>query len=100
MTVRSRSSAAFQTSGATPCALKMMVEPFGGLVGLLDEDGALLAEAVYDVLVVDDLVPDVDGSAEPFEREFNDVYRAYDACTEAAGRAKHQLHAPMIPVQP
>ena len=63
---------------------------FGNLVEFLDEDGALGAQRFDDVLVVDDLVPDVDGRAVERQRALDDLDRAFDAGAEAARlRQKH-----------
>ena len=56
------------------------------LVELIDEHRAELAQAVDHEAVVDDLVADIDGRAEPLERELDDLDRSVDSGTEAARR--------------
>ena len=65
---------------------------FGSLVGLVDEDRSLLAQSVDDVSVVDDLVADVDGGPESFERPLDDLDGAIDAGAEAAGVGEEDFH--------
>src|SRR6185369_17717076 len=54
------------------------------LVRLLHEDGALLAQLVHDVPVVDDLLAHVDRSVHDLERLLDDVDGANDPGAEAA----------------
>ena len=56
------------------------------LVELIDEHRAELAQAVDDEAVVDDLVADIDGRAEPLERDLDDLDRPIDSGTETARR--------------
>jgi hypothetical protein len=66
----------------------------GGNFGeVLDETRPLGAQALDDVPVVDDLMPDVDGCAKPDERLFDDVDGADDARAKAARLRKHYTHA-------
>ena len=58
----------------------------GNFIELVDEDRAEFAQAVDDEAVMDDLVPDIDGRAEPLERELDDLDRAVDPGAEAARR--------------
>ena len=53
-------------------------------VQFVDEHRAHHAQAVDDELVVDDFVPDVDGRAVLFQRQFDDADRAVDACAKSA----------------
>ena len=47
-------------------------------------------KAVHNVLIVDDLVPDVDRRAVLGDREFHDLDRAVDAGAEASGSGHEQ----------
>ena len=60
------------------------------VVQLLDEDGPLVAQAVDDVAVMDDLVAHVDGRAPFLERHLHDLDGAVDARAEAARRGQIQ----------
>src|SRR5262249_23741763 len=52
-----------------------------------------------DPLVVDDLVADIHGRAVFLEREFDDLYGAFDAGAEASGLRKNHQHArPTFPL--
>ena len=57
----------------------------GDFVFAVDEDGAFAAEFVDYEAVVDDLLADVDGRAEGFEGDADDVNGADYAGAEAAG---------------
>src|SRR5581483_3435815 len=67
----------------------------GDLGLVLDEDGAELLEAPHDVLVVDDLVPDVDGSTVLLEQSLDDLDRAVDAGAKGPRRGEEDapVHA-------
>ena len=54
------------------------------LVELLDEDRALAAQVFDHEAVVHDLMPDVDGRTEQFQRALDDLDRTIDAGTESA----------------
>ena len=56
----------------------------GDLVHLFDEAGALVAQLVDDVAVVDDLLADVDGAVGDLEGLLDDVDGAHDAGAEPA----------------
>ena len=60
----------------------------GRLLELLDEDGALVTQAVDDVAVMHDLVPDIDGCAPFLERHLDDLDGAIDAGAESARRGE------------
>ena len=66
--------------------------PDGNLGQMLDESGALRAEAFDDVPVVNDLVTHVHRRAEALERLLDDVDRADDARAEASRLRKHHAH--------
>ena len=55
-------------------------------VEFLDEDGALLAQAIHHIAVMDDLMADIDGLAIDGERLLDGVDRPHHAGTKAAGR--------------
>jgi hypothetical protein len=63
----------------------------GDLVELFDEDGALAAQAVHDVLVVNDLLTDVNRRAEGLERDLDHVDRPDHSRAESAGLQKKDL---------
>ena len=58
---------------------------FGNLGGIVDEDGALAAQILDDVPVVDDLVAHVDRRAVAGEAQLDDLDGAVDARAETAG---------------
>ncbi|GAA1297511.1 hypothetical protein GCM10009590_30890 [Brachybacterium alimentarium] len=58
--------------------------PLGDLVDLVDEDGALLAQAVDDELVVHDLVAHVHGLVEMLEGAFDGDHSPVDTRAVAA----------------
>ena len=59
------------------------------LVDLVDEPGALALQRLYDVLVVDDLVADVDRRAEPLQRALDDLDRPLHARAETPRLCQH-----------
>jgi len=63
----------------------------GDLVHLFDEAGALFAQLVHDVAVVDDLLADVHGPIDDLERLFDDVDRAHHAGAEAPQTGDEEL---------
>src|SRR6202162_2228270 len=65
--------------------------PVGHFIGLLDEHGALGAQLVHDVAVVDDLLAHVDGSVAHLEGAVHDVDRAHDARAESAQARDEEL---------
>ena len=67
------------------------------LVELVDEDGTLGLQAVHDRPVVDDLLADVDRTAELLERELDDPDRAFNAGAEAARLGEIDLHTRVRP---
>lgn len=64
----------------------------GRVLGLLDEGGPLLAQALDDVAIVDDLVSYVDRPLRPGEGELHDLDRSIDAGTETAGAGEQDAH--------
>lgn len=58
----------------------------------LDETRAFLPQAFHHVLVVDNLVPDVDGGAVLDQRAVDDLDRADHAGTEAPRLGEYYLH--------
>ena len=80
-----------RTAGAMPCAEKMSHGVVGNLVHLLDEAGALVAQLVDDVAVVDDLLAHVDRAVADLEGLLDDVDRAHDARAEAAQAGDEEL---------
>ena len=65
--------------------------PVGDLVDFLDEDGALVAQLVHDVAVVDDLLAHVDGAVADLKGPVHHVDRAHDARAEAAQPGHEEL---------
>ena len=63
----------------------------GHFVELVDEHRAHALQPVDDEAVVDDLVADIDGRAEPLERQLDDLDRAVDARAEAARRGDQDV---------
>ena len=63
----------------------------GNLGQVLDEDGALGAQAVHHVPVMHDLVAHIDRGAVERERPFDRLDGAHHAGTEAARRAQHDV---------
>ena len=57
----------------------------------LDENRALGLQAVHDVAVVDDLVPDIDRGAVDRQRPFHDIDRPHHAGAEAPRGTKHDF---------
>src|SRR5690606_16989557 len=64
----------------------------GRLGRVLDEDGALGAQRLDHVAVVDDLVADVDGRPEALETLLHDLDGAVDPGAEAARTGEQDLH--------
>ena len=52
---------------------------------LFHKNGTFFPQSIYDVAVVDDFVPDVDGCAVFAQGQFDDLNGAIDAGAEAAG---------------
>jgi hypothetical protein len=61
------------------------------LVKLLDEDGALVFQALHDVAVMHDLVADIDRRAETLQSAFDDLNGTFHASAEAARRAEQDV---------
>ena len=61
-------------------------------VQFLDEDGALAAQVLDDVLVVHDLVSHIDGRAVQLQRTLDDLDRALDAGAETTGIGEQDFH--------
>src|SRR5207237_3720734 len=59
---------------------------------LLDEDRAFGLQAVDHMLVVDDLMPDIDGPPVLLESSIDDVDRPDDARAETARLSQHDSH--------
>src|ERR1700722_14622864 len=74
--------------------------PVGHLVQLLDEHRADGAQAVDDVLIVHDLVPDIDRCAEQVDGPFHDVDRAVYAGAEATRIGEQYLHGQAFTLVP
>src|SRR5690606_28456463 len=70
------------------------------LVELLDEHGALGAQALHHGLVVHDLVADVDGRAVERERPLDDLDGALDARAEAARIGEEDFHGGYFRTRP
>ena len=62
----------------------------GNVVQFLDKDRALVAQAVHDELVVDDLVADINGGAPFLQRQFDDLDGTVHARAKSARRGKIQ----------
>ena len=61
-------------------------------IQLVDEIGALGAQAFDDMTVVDDLVPDIDRRAEFIDGALDDLDRALDAGAKTTGLCEDNLH--------
>ena len=84
MARRSRSRANWRISGETPWAEKSRVAPVGDFGQFVDKNNAPIAEAVDDVLVMDDLVVDVDRRWQRAERQLQGFDGHIDARAESA----------------
>ena len=85
---RPRAAERSNTDGATPCAEKTIVEPSGASFSFSTKIAPRFLEIAHDVLVVDDLVPDVDRFVVVLESELDGLDGALDAGTKAARRRK------------
>ncbi len=61
------------------------------LVEFLDEDRALRLQAVDDITIVHDFMPDIDRGTVFLQRTLDDLDGAVDPCTEAARRRDQEL---------
>lgn len=59
---------------------------------MVDEHSALAAECVYDMLVVDDLVPNINGCAVLLDCALYDLDCPDDAGAKSAGLGEDDLH--------
>ena len=84
-----RARAASTTSGAEPWALSIRGAPVGHLGHVVDEDDALVAEAVDHVPVVDDLVVAVDRRLEDPHHPGQGLDGLLDAGAEPPGLGQH-----------
>ena len=64
----------------------------GHIVKFIDEDGPFGAQVVANELVMHDLVPHINRSAEFFDGAFDNGDGAFDAGTESAGIGKNDFH--------
>src|SRR5262249_50789395 len=66
---------------------------------LLHEYGSEAPQTLDDVMIVDDLVPDVDRTAEQLDRALDDVDRPIDPCAETTWIGEYDFHAvgPLAP---
>jgi hypothetical protein len=62
------------------------------ILELLYEDGALGTQVVYDILVMDNLVPNIDWSSKLGERAFDDFNSAVHSSAESTGLSKNDFH--------
>jgi hypothetical protein len=65
--------------------------PLGRLIELVDENGALGAQILHHIAVVDNLVTHVDGRPEQLKGPFHDVNGAVHAGTEPARLCQDNL---------
>jgi hypothetical protein len=62
------------------------------LIQLIDEIGALGAQAFDDMTIMDDFVPNIDRGAVFIDRTLDDLDRAFDAGTKTTGLSEDNLH--------
>ena len=61
-------------------------------VGFLDENHALVGQALDHMRVMDDFVAHIDRRPEFIQRHFDDLDRAFDAGAKTAGLGENNLH--------